>query len=168
MVTLSQALLIALDHHQAGRVAEAEDIYRRILDADPEHADAMELLGVLAAQTGRFGAAGRLLRLAVALRPDGAGGLSNLAGVEQSAAALDSAVRLYGRALPCCPTLPTPTPAAPVPCAGWDKRRRRCSPPQRRWPWRPAMPTRWRTGPPPCCRPATRCRPSAAPAARFA
>lgn len=105
MVTLSQALLIALDHHQAGRVAEAEDIYRRILDADPEHADAMELLGVLAAQTGRFGAAGRLLRLAVALRPDGAGGLSNLAGVEQSAAALGSAVRLYGRALRLLPDL---------------------------------------------------------------
>lgn len=105
MVTLSQALLIALQHHQAGRVAEAEDIYRRILDADPEHADAMELLGVLAAQTGRLGLAGRILRFAVALRPDGAGGLSNLAGVEQSAAALDNAVRLYGRALRLMPDL---------------------------------------------------------------
>ncbi|SMF78249.1 Flp pilus assembly protein TadD, contains TPR repeats [Azospirillum oryzae] len=105
MVTLSQALLIALDHHQAGRVAEAEDIYRRILNADPEHADAMELLGVLAAQTGRFGAAGRILRLAVALRPDGAGGLSNLAGVEQSAGVHDGAVRLYGRALRLMPGL---------------------------------------------------------------
>ncbi|KAA0582577.1 tetratricopeptide repeat protein [Azospirillum sp. Sh1] len=105
MVTLSQALLIALDHHQAGRVAEAEDLYRRILNADPEHADAMELLGVLAAQTGRFGSAGRILRFAVALRPDGAGGLSNLAGVEQSAAALDNAVRLYGRALRLMPDL---------------------------------------------------------------
>lgn len=105
MVTLSQALLIALDHHQAGRVAEAEDIYRRILNADPEHADAMELLGVLAAQTGRLGLAGRILRFAVALRPDGAGGLSNLAGVEQSAAALDNAVRLYGRALRLMPDL---------------------------------------------------------------
>lgn len=105
MVTLSQALLIALDHHQAGRVAEAEDIYRRILNADPEHADAMELLGVLAAQTGRFGAAGRILRLAVALRPDGARCLSNLAGVEQSAGVLDGSVRLYGRALRLMPGL---------------------------------------------------------------
>lgn len=105
MVTLSQALLIALDHHQAGRVAEAEDLYRRILNADPDHADAMDLLGVLAAQTGRLIQAGRILRLAVALRPDGAGGLSNLAGVEQSAGAPDSAVRLYGRALRLMPTL---------------------------------------------------------------
>lgn len=105
MVTLSQALLIALDHHQAGRVAEAEDIYRRILGADPEYADAMQLLGVLAAQTGRQAAAHRCLRLAVALRPDGAGGLSNLAGVEQSAGALDAAVRHYGRALRLMPDL---------------------------------------------------------------
>ncbi|PWC83817.1 hypothetical protein TSH100_19855 [Azospirillum sp. TSH100] len=105
MVTLSQALLIALDHHQAGRLAEAEDIYRRILGADPEYADAMELLGVLAAQTGRLAEAARQLRLAVALRPDGAGGLSNLAGVEQSAGAFPLALRLYGRALRLMPDL---------------------------------------------------------------
>ncbi|KAA0598590.1 tetratricopeptide (TPR) repeat protein [Azospirillum lipoferum] len=105
MVTLSQALLIALDHHQAGRLAEAEDIYRRILGADPEYADALELLGVLAAQTGRLAEATRCLRLAVALRPEGAGGLSNLAGVEQSSGALALAVRLYGRALRLLPDL---------------------------------------------------------------
>lgn len=105
MVTLSQALLIALDHHQAGRMLEAEDIYRQILGADPEHADAMQLLGVLTAQTGRQAEACRCLRLAVTLRPDGAGGLSNLAGVEQSAGALDGAVRHYGWALRLMPDL---------------------------------------------------------------
>ncbi|MBF5096449.1 tetratricopeptide repeat protein [Azospirillum sp. INR13] len=105
MVTLSQALQIALDHHQAGRVAEAEDIYRRILGADPEYADAMQLLGVLAAQTGQMAAALRRLRLAVALRPDSAGGWSNLAGAEQSAGAVARAVRLYGRALRLMPEL---------------------------------------------------------------
>lgn len=105
MVTLSQALQIALDHHQAGRVAEAEDIYRRILGADPEYADAVQLLGVLAAQTGQVEAAVRRLRLAAALRPDSAGGWSNLAGAEQSAGAVDRAVRLYGRALRLRPEL---------------------------------------------------------------
>ncbi|ALG71363.1 hypothetical protein VY88_01625 [Azospirillum thiophilum] len=105
MVTLSQALMIALDHHQAGRVAEAEDIYRRILGADPEYADAMQLLGVLAAQTGRLEEAGRRLRLAVALRPDGVAGLSNLAGVAQSAGDAGPAARLYGRALRLMPEL---------------------------------------------------------------
>lgn len=105
MVTLSQALLIALDHHQAGRVAEAEDIYRRILGADPEYADAMQLLGVLAAQTGQMEAAVRRLRLAVALRPDSVSGWSNLAGAEQSAGAVARAVRLYGRALRLMPEL---------------------------------------------------------------
>ncbi|BAI72378.1 TPR repeat-containing protein [Azospirillum sp. B510] len=105
MVTLSQALLIALEHHQAGRAVEAEDIYRLILGADPEHADAMQLLGVLAVQTGRPAEAGRRLRRAVALRPDGAGALSNLAGVEQSAGAPELALRLYDRALRLLPDL---------------------------------------------------------------
>ncbi len=105
MVTLSQALLIALDHHQAGRVAEAEDIYRRILGADPEYADAMQLLGVLAAQTGQVEAAVGRLRVAMTLRPDSAGGWSNLAGAEQASGAMERAVRLYGRALRLMPEL---------------------------------------------------------------
>ncbi|MBP2298676.1 tetratricopeptide repeat protein [Azospirillum picis] len=105
MVTLSQALLIALDHHQAGRTAEAEELYRRILAADPEHADAMQLLGVLSAQAGGLDRAGRLLRLAVALRPDGPGGVSNLAGLRQSAGDAAEAFRLYGRALRLMPDL---------------------------------------------------------------
>lgn len=86
MATLSQALLLAFDHHRAGRAVEAETLYRRILDADPEQADALQLLGVLVVQSGRADAAVGLLRRAVALRPDGAAGLSNLAGALQTLA----------------------------------------------------------------------------------
>ena len=53
MATVAEALSIALDHHLAGRTAEAETLYRRILDAAPDQPDALHLLGMLLAQNGR-------------------------------------------------------------------------------------------------------------------
>ena len=43
----------AVAHHQAGRFSEAERDYRAVLAADPHHADALHLLGVLALQVGQ-------------------------------------------------------------------------------------------------------------------
>ncbi len=42
----------ALDHHQAGRLEEAETLYREVLAREPEHPDALHLLGVIAHQSG--------------------------------------------------------------------------------------------------------------------
>ena len=41
---------IGLQHHQAGRLQAAEQIYRQILAVEPNHADAIHLLGVIAHQ----------------------------------------------------------------------------------------------------------------------
>jgi predicted TPR repeat methyltransferase len=49
----SDTFQIALEHHRAGRVRQAADIYRSLIDANPQHADAMHWLGVLAFQAGR-------------------------------------------------------------------------------------------------------------------
>jgi tetratricopeptide (TPR) repeat protein len=43
----------ALEHHQRGRLAEAEQIYRRILAADPDHVGSLNFLGVIEHQGGR-------------------------------------------------------------------------------------------------------------------
>lgn len=59
------ALLVAEAHHRAGRLAEAEAYYRRILDAAPENADVLYLLGVLAFQTDRREAAMELMDRAI-------------------------------------------------------------------------------------------------------
>ncbi len=40
------AVAAAREHHRAGRLAEAEAGYERILHAHPDHADARHLLGV--------------------------------------------------------------------------------------------------------------------------
>jgi uncharacterized protein (TIGR02466 family) len=42
----------AIRLHRAGRLPEAERLYRSILDAEPQHPDALHLLGVLLTQTG--------------------------------------------------------------------------------------------------------------------
>ncbi len=56
----------ALAHHQAGRLADAEKMYRDILQADPRNAHALHLLGVIASQVGRFDVAVDLIHKAIA------------------------------------------------------------------------------------------------------
>ncbi|MTJ82603.1 MAG: tetratricopeptide repeat protein [Telmatospirillum sp.] len=48
----TDAFSLAVSHHQAGRLAEAEKLYQLILASNPDHADSLNLLGVIAAQTG--------------------------------------------------------------------------------------------------------------------
>ena len=50
---MSAQLDIALEHHQAGRLAQAEALYRRVLELEPANPQALHLLGVLAHQVGR-------------------------------------------------------------------------------------------------------------------
>ena len=55
--------------HQRGQIAEAEKMYRAILQAEPKHVDATYLLGVALLQQHRFEAAEQQLRLAIGLQP---------------------------------------------------------------------------------------------------
>jgi tetratricopeptide (TPR) repeat protein len=61
---------MALSHHQAGRLAEAESLYRQICAVDPYHVDSLHLLSVLARQAGRNDVAIDLIGRVLALRPD--------------------------------------------------------------------------------------------------
>jgi tetratricopeptide (TPR) repeat protein len=67
MATNSEALAIAFRHHQAGRLQVAEQIYRQILAAEPNHADALHLLGVVAGQTGQYDVAVNYAAQAISL-----------------------------------------------------------------------------------------------------
>jgi Flp pilus assembly protein TadD len=100
-ITAEQTIQIAKSHHQAGRLVEAEAIYRQVLAHSPNHADALSLLGVLKIQTGRLELAADSLRRAVAIAPEVARYQSNLGeclrlmgNVEESIVALRAAVRL--------------------------------------------------------------------------
>jgi len=64
-----QTLAAAMTHHRAGRLTDAERLYRRVCDDDPNNAHAFHLRGVVAHQMGRPEAAS-LVGRAVALKPD--------------------------------------------------------------------------------------------------
>lgn len=68
-ITIDQVIQIAQQHHQAGRLAEAEKIYRQVLAQEPNHAQALNLLGLLAGQVGRADAALELIRRAIQIEP---------------------------------------------------------------------------------------------------
>jgi protein O-GlcNAc transferase len=95
-----QAFAQAAAHHQAGRLAEAERLYRQVCAADPGHFAALHRLGVVAHQLGRPDAAD-LLASAVALRPEVAEAHNDLGVVlgargrfAEAAAAFERAVAL--------------------------------------------------------------------------
>jgi predicted O-linked N-acetylglucosamine transferase (SPINDLY family) len=71
----------ATRHHRAGRLGEAEALYRQVLARQPDHPDAMHLLGMLVLRTGRHNEAIELIRRAITLRPDAPEFHSNLASI---------------------------------------------------------------------------------------
>jgi tetratricopeptide (TPR) repeat protein len=78
--SVRDTLAMAVEHHRAGRLARAEGLYRKVLAEQPNEADALHLLGVLAHQKGRFAEAERLARRAIALRGRSVAAFSNTLG----------------------------------------------------------------------------------------
>jgi len=68
--SLEQMFFAAGEHQTAGRLAEAESLYREILKKEPYHPDVLHLLAVVLSQTNRFDEAIDLLGQALAHRPD--------------------------------------------------------------------------------------------------
>src|SRR4051812_39787024 len=77
-LTPDQAIDIALGHHRAGRLAEAEAIYRKVLAAMPDHPSALHWLGVIARQTNHPQDELTLLRRSVELNPNDAAARQDL------------------------------------------------------------------------------------------
>jgi len=99
MATLADALAIALEHHQAGRLPEAEALYRQILQADPSHADALHLLGVIAFQLGQHEIALQTIGEAIRLKPGQAAFHSNLGEAYRRLGRSAEAIASFQRAL---------------------------------------------------------------------
>src|SRR4029077_1097927 len=62
---LADIFALGLNHHKAGRLAEAENCYRQVLAVRPDHADALHLLGVIARRLGRHDVAISLINQAI-------------------------------------------------------------------------------------------------------
>ncbi len=89
----------AAQAHHAGRLGEAQTLYRQILAADPGHVEALHQLGLLAYQAARPDVAETLFQRAIGL--DGSNPVfhSNLGLVLQAQGKLDQAVEAYQRGL---------------------------------------------------------------------
>jgi tetratricopeptide (TPR) repeat protein len=95
----------AMADHRLGRLEAAESGYRSVLAAEPEHADALHLLGVTLCQGGRGLEAIDWIDRAIARRPDVAGYHGSRGEALRQLGRLDEAVTAMGRALELDPSL---------------------------------------------------------------
>ena len=99
MATISEALAIGIQHHRAGRLQAAEQIYRQILQAQPNQADAWHLLGLIAQRVGKHAIAIEHIGHATRINPAIAAFQSNLGLSYQAIGNLDQAAACWRRAL---------------------------------------------------------------------
>jgi len=99
MATIPEAFAIAVQHHQAGRLQAAEQIYRLILQAEPDHADTIHLLGVIAYQVGQYEIAVASMERAIALNGSVAAFHNNLGNAWKERGNAEKAAACYRRAL---------------------------------------------------------------------
>jgi len=98
-LTLDEAVSFAILLQQNEQLAEAHEVFRRVLETAPDHPRALHYAGVLAHQQGRNGEALVLIERSLALVPDQADWYSNLGIVLQSDDRLDRAIDSYRRAI---------------------------------------------------------------------
>lgn len=89
----------AVGHHRAGRLHEAEKIYRRVLDADPKQPQALCMLGTIASATGNNEQALDLISRAIAAKPDYATAHANLGVVLLTMGSNEKALESLNHAL---------------------------------------------------------------------
>jgi len=99
MQSIREIYSSAVKHHLGGGLDEAEPLYRQILAADPCHADALHLLGVLDYQRGHHDKAVDGIARAIAIDPAKPAYRNNLGIALRALGRLDEAITSYRAAL---------------------------------------------------------------------
>ena len=99
LVTVEAALAAAIQHHQAGRLQQAEAIYRKVLEARPRDPFALHHLGVIALQAGENETAVDLIGKAIASKPDYAEAHSNVGVALINQGKLEQGVACHQKAI---------------------------------------------------------------------
>lgn len=100
---LASALTLAIHLHRTAEFTDAETLYRRILDAAPDNADAMHFLGVLLHQRDRSDAAIELIERSIALDPSHPDRHNNLGNVLIERDRLSEAAEAYRKSISLVP-----------------------------------------------------------------
>jgi predicted TPR repeat methyltransferase len=99
MLTPETALAQAWQHHQSGNTAQAEALYRQVLDLDPRHVEALYLLGALCQLLGRTAESIAFYQQCLKVKPDYAQVHNNLGVIHAAQGRLDEALACYREAL---------------------------------------------------------------------
>ena len=93
-----ELLARAAECHRAGKLEDAEGIYRQVLARDPKHVEALRLLALIAMQSEHYGQAEQLLKRAVEVAPDFLAAWIDLSRAQLERLDLESASASIGRA----------------------------------------------------------------------
>ena len=94
-----EALKTAIRYHQSGNLQQAEYVYKSILEAAPDHAEANHLLGVLAYQAGKYDIAVQFIARAITVNGEQATYYNNLGLVLAAQGKPDDAITAYQTAI---------------------------------------------------------------------
>jgi len=94
-----QALILAEQKRRQGFLADADDLARRAAAAEPDNAEAVHTLGIIAHQSGKTAEAIGHLRRAIALKPDMALYHANLGEMCRLTGRIDEAIAAGRRAI---------------------------------------------------------------------
>jgi tetratricopeptide (TPR) repeat protein len=95
----------AIAHHGAGRLEQAKELYRQLLDSEPGNAQALQLLGTIGLQQGDYRGAIDLIRRAIAVQPGQAEFHVNLGVALVAAGSAHEAIEEYRKAIALRPDL---------------------------------------------------------------
>src|SRR5687767_4330150 len=96
---IGRVFQIAVELHRAGSVPEAGNLYREILKVQPDHAEAIHLLGVISLQRGDSRKAVALISKAVMIDPGLAAAFYNLGRCYEQLAEHGKAIESYKNSL---------------------------------------------------------------------
>jgi len=116
----------ALGLHQQGRLVEAKAVYGELLRANPRHAEALQLLGVIAYQSNLHQEALDLIDQALAIQPDNAYFLSNRGNSLKALGRFEDAVAILTKQYACGQTTPMRTATVVLPCTPCRRSRKPC------------------------------------------
>ena len=98
-MSIIETMTAALGHHRAGRLREADALYREVLRLEPEHADALHLLAMVAHQSGQDDVASAYIDRAISANPSNPVYHRNAGIVRHAQGRVDQAVASYRAAL---------------------------------------------------------------------
>jgi tetratricopeptide (TPR) repeat protein len=107
MATIDEALALAMQHHRAGQMSAARDIYSRILEVDARNFNALHLLGVVERQGGNPALGAGLIARAIAVNPNQAEIHNNHGNALAATGDSDGAMAAYRRSLALSPDFNT-------------------------------------------------------------